>query len=182
MAINEEALMRVMAASVAQAVTQAVEALRQTGQHGGPKTADNMHKFYTRLEKFSGEAGNWKEWYYQFGVATSTYDQKTAAVMERVEKLELTEVTTDHIKLELGEEDERWLDGTKMGLFGVLGMLTSGEANFLVRSCEDKNGYTAWKRLYDRYNPKTLASLTAAWREVIRPKKTKGRTGSRKSH
>ena len=31
----------------------------------------------------------------------------------------------------------------------------------------------AWKRVYDRYNPKTPASLTAAWREVIRPKKVK---------
>ena len=35
------------------------------------------------------------------------------------------------------------------------------------------NGYVAWKKLYDRYNPKTPASLTAAWREVIRPKKLK---------
>jgi hypothetical protein len=43
----------------------------------------------------------------------------------------------------------------------------------LVRSCDDKNGYAAWKKLYDRYNPKTPASLTAAWREVIRPKKVK---------
>ena len=32
----------------------------------------------------------------------------------------------------------------------------------------------AWKRVYDRYNPKTPASLTAAWREVIRPKKLRG--------
>ena len=173
MAITEEALMRVMAASVAQAVAQAMEAFKQSEPHGGRKTADNMHKFYTRMEKFGGEAGKWKEWYYQFGVATGIYDQKTAAVMEKVEKMELTEVSTDHIKLELGDEDERWLDGTKLGLFGVLGMLTSGEANFLVRSCEDKNGYAAWKKLYDRYNPKTPASLTAAWREVIRLKKAK---------
>ena len=52
-------------------------------------------------------------------------------------------------------------------------MLTSGEANFIVRSCDDKNGYTAWKRLYDRYNPKTPASLTAAWRDVIKLKRAK---------
>ena len=49
--------------------------------------------------------------------------------------------------------------------------MTKGEANQLVRSCNDKNGYTAWKKLYDRFNPKTPASLTAAWRDVIRPKK-----------
>ena len=56
---------------------------------------------------------------------------------------------------------------------GIAALLTKGEANQLVRSCEDKNGYTAWKKLYDRFNPKTPASLTAAWRDVIRPTKIK---------
>ena len=132
-----------------------------------------MHKYYTRIDKFDGSTATWKEWHYQFEVATGTYDQKTAAVMGKIERMELPEATTDHIMVELEDEEENWVDSTKAGLFGVLGMLTTGEANFLVRSCEDKNGYTAWKKLYDRYNPKTPASLTAAWREVIRLKKAK---------
>ena len=51
--------------------------------------------------------------------------------------------------------------------------LTSGEPNGIVRSVEDRNGYVAWKKLYERYNPRTPASLTAAWRDVIRTKKIK---------
>ena len=47
-------------------------------------------------------------------------------------------------------------------------MLTKGEANQFVRSCEDKNDFVA---CHDRLNPKTLASITAAWRDVIRPTK-----------
>ena len=42
-----------------------------------------------------------------------------------------------------------------------------------MRSGEDKNGYTAWKKLHDRFNLKTPASLTAAWRDVIKPTKIK---------
>ena len=173
MSVNEEALLRVMATSVAQAVTQAMEAMRQTAGGGGPKAAKSLHKFYTRLEKFGGEDGRWKEWHYQFGVATNAYDTKTAMVMELVERIELTEITTDQIQLELEDAHEEWMTDTHAGLFSVLCLLTSGEANMLVRSCEDKNGYTAWKKLYDRFNPKTPASLTAAWREVVRPKKVK---------
>ena len=58
-------------------------------------------------------------------------------------------------------------------MFTVLSLLTNGEANQLVRSCDDKNGYTAWKKLYSRFNPKTPASLAAVLRDVIRPKKIK---------
>ena len=37
----------------------------------------------------------------------------------------------------------------------------------------DGDGFVAWKKLYDRYNPRTPASLTAAWRDVVRPKKVR---------
>ena len=178
MAITEEALVRVMAGAVAQAVAQAQEKMMeaiglQTGKGEGPKVAKSMHKFYTRLEKFGSDENKWKEWFYQFGVATSAYDKRTAAVMELVEAMEMTEVTTEQIMLELEGAKAEWMDNTQAELFSVLCLLTTGEANMLVRSCEDKNGYAAWKKLYDRYNPKTPASLTAAWREVIRPKKVK---------
>ena len=85
--------------------------------------------------------------------------------------MEIDEVNTAGIELGLNQEESDWMRETKADMFGVLSLLTKGEANLMVRSCEDKNGYVAWKKLYDRFNPKTPASLTAAWREVIRPKK-----------
>ena len=182
MAINEQALMQILntfqattAQSVAQAVHQVMEGIKQQGSSGGmgPKVTKSMHKYYTRLEKFGSEENKWKEWYYQFGVATSAYDTKTAAVMEAVESMDMTEANTGNIKTMLEEEQEAWMAGTQSELFSVLCLLTAGEANMLVRSCDDKNGYAAWKKLYDRFNPKTPASLTAAWREVVRPKKVK---------
>ena len=125
------------------------------------------------MDKFDGKAENWKEWHYQFIVAAHAYKDRNGALLEAIEKLELDAVDTEDIDLELERKDAECMTETKAEMFGVLCLLTSGEANVLVRSVVDKNGYTAWKRLFDRYNPRTPASLTAAWREVIRPKKIK---------
>ena len=40
-----------------------------------------------------------KEWYCQFGVATSTYSYKNAVLLEVVEGLEMDEVTTEDVEL-----------------------------------------------------------------------------------
>ena len=81
----------------------------------------------------------------------------------------------DHVarSTSMSQEKSEWMKRSQSEMFSVLSLLTKGEANQLVRSCEDKNGYAAWKKLYDRFNPKTPASLTAAWRDVIRSKKIK---------
>ena len=171
---------QMIAAAVQTSVQQAMEAMRRQQGAASPMEAaqprratENMHKFYNRLDKFSGQEGAWKEWYFQFGVATGAYDQQTAAVMEAVEGLAITEASTENLSLGLKEAEATWMESTQGQLFSVLCLLTAGEPNMLVRSCEDRNGYAAWKKLYDRYNPKTPASLAAAWREVIRPKKVK---------
>ena len=102
-------------------------------------------------------------------MATHAYSSKHGALLEIVERMELDEVSTETLKNQMTQEQKEWKERTQSEMF----MLTKGEANQLVRSCDDKNGYTAWKKLYDRFNPKTPASLTAAWRDVIRPKKIK---------
>ena len=69
---------------------QAFQQMVQTSAHGGTQTrasGNNLHKFYARLDKFAGDEGTWKEWWYQFGVATNAYDEKAAALMETIEKM-----------------------------------------------------------------------------------------------
>ena len=163
-------------ALVAEAVAQALAATATTRGDGGGGGSNNggaamIHKFYARLEKLDGD--QWKEWSYQFAVATNTYKPENGELLEAVEKLELDDVTTVDIELELSQKQADHMKATQAEMFGVLSLLTKGEANMLVRSCVDKNGYAAYKKLFDRYNPRTPASLTAAWREVIRPKKVK---------
>ena len=58
-AITEEGLARV----IAQAVAQAYEAASRAAPQGNRRTGDSMHKYYTRIEKFSGDPASWKEWH-----------------------------------------------------------------------------------------------------------------------
>ena len=51
------------------------------------------------------------------------------------------------------QEQKECMETTQSEMFSLLSLLTKGEANQLVKSCNDKNGYTAWKKLYDRFNP-----------------------------
>ena len=158
-------------ALVTAAVAEALAVTRTTGGGSVDKAGNNIHKYYSRVDKFNSE--DWKEWHYQFSVATHAFSDKHGALLEIVEQKDLDEVSTEYLELELNANEADWMHKTKAELFSVLTLLTKGEANQLVRSCVDMNGYTAWKKLYDRYNPKTPASLTAAWRDVIRPKKVK---------
>ena len=117
---------------------------------GGSSVSVQIHKHYARLEKLVPE--DWKEWQYQFGVATHGYSSKHGALLEIVERMELDEVSTETLKNQMTQEQKEWMERTQSEMFSVLSLLTKGEANQLVRSCDDKNGHTAWKKLYDRFN------------------------------
>ena len=97
-----------------------------------------------RLEKLVPE--DWKEWQYQFGVATHAYSSKHGALLEIVERLELDEVSTETLKNQMTQEQMEWMERTQSEIFSVLSLLTKGEENQLVMSCNDKNGYTACKK------------------------------------
>ena len=98
---------------------------------------------------------------------------KHSVLLEIVECMELDEVSTETLKNQMSQEQSEWMGRTQSEMFSVLSLWTKGEANQLVRSCDDKNGYTAWKKLHDRFNPQAPASLAAARRDVIRPSKVK---------
>ena len=97
MSLNEEALLRALAANnaaLAQTIMEAVSRMiPQTATAGEKRVTRNMHKYYSRLEKFGGDESKWKEWFYQFSVATNAYDVRAAQLLEEVEKMEFTEVT-----------------------------------------------------------------------------------------
>ena len=160
-----------VAEAVAQAVAQ-VMAQTMTQKVPGEQSAYDMRKTFERVEKFDGKAEGWKEWHYQFSVTMHEHSQKNGHVMDLVEKID-EEVSTEDLGIELSEEEAEWMHKTKDQVFSRLIQLTFGEPHGIVRSVEDRNGYVAWKKLYEWYNPRTPASLTAAWRDVIRTKKIK---------
>ena len=79
---------------VAEAVSQALLATPTARDNaGGSSVSVQIHKHYARLEKLVPE--DWKEWQYQFGVATHADSSKHGALLEIVERMELDEVSTD---------------------------------------------------------------------------------------
>ena len=133
-------------ALVQAAVTEAVRALGAAGVVGGGSTSKggNVHKHYTRLEKLEN-GDHWKEWHYQFGVATREFSEHNGALLGIIEAKEMDEVTTDDLELALTHGEAAHMRKTMGELFSVLTLLTKGEANQIVRSVEDLNGYAAWK-------------------------------------
>ena len=153
-----------------QAVLSAQTATTQ-GTGARPHNRD-VHKYFTRVDKL--ETGSqWREWHYQFRVAAKAFSEDMGMLLETVEKFDLQEVDTVKIQSKLSIGEEKIMDDYHGELYSVLSLMTKGEANQVVRGVADTNGYVAWKMLCDRFNPKTPASLTAAWREVIRPKRVK---------
>ena len=179
-AITEEGLGRAIASAMAQ-MWQQFQA-GATGQGGAAAAAPSsttsssklMHKQYSKVEKL-WSASDWKEWHFQFMVATKAASQEVGEAMESVQKLTLDEVTSQKIVDDVGIslEDEATIKRSRGELYSVLTMWTKGEPNQIVRNVANSDGYVAWKRLYDRYNPRTPASMAAAWREVIKTKKMK---------
>ena len=86
------------------------------------------------------------------------FNAENGALLEIVERMELDEITTESLEHEMSQEESEWMKRSQSEIFGVLSLLTKGEANQLVRSCEDKNGYAAWKKLYVRFDLTTPAS------------------------
>ena len=176
MAITADDFARAMQDMMRQFVTQLQSdaALRTpVGQTGGGVTSPSklIHKQYSKVEKFGGASNEWKEWHFQFIVATKAAALDVGQVLEALEPIKMDEVTDDIIRRNIDASSFPIMDRAKGELFSVLTLWTKGEANQIVRNVVDSNGFVAWKRLYDRFNPRTPASMAAAWREVIRTKK-----------
>ena len=158
-------------------VQQLAQLLGQTAQErqGANPRGDSrsLSKHFSKLDKFDGKDEAWKEWHFHFVTALGSYDVKAAETLEAVLGLVLAEATSEALEFAIEGDGAAMIDKLKGELYAIIGQYTTGEANVLVRSVDDRNGFVAMKRLYDRYNPRTPASLTQAWMEVVKPKRAK---------
>ena len=173
MQATAERMMQNQSVWMAHQAQTAAQAQPVPGTVGGAgRASTDTFKRYARMEKLAG-ADEWREWHYQFTVATKAQDANAGLLLEKVQGLMLLDPKTKEIIDELDPAEQSHANATAAELFNVLSLWTNGEANQIVRGVDDMNGYTAWKRLHNRFNPRTPASLASAWRDVIRPKKMK---------
>ena len=137
------------------------------------KSQSRYHRYFDKMERFVGKVEKWKEWSYQFAVTLRAADREAGELLETVQSFDMQIVSTSGLETVLVDAQEKVMQNTAARVFSALCLLTTDEANSIVRGVDDMNGYVAWKRLYDRYNPRTPASLTQAWLDVVNPRRAK---------
>ena len=130
-----------------QMVVQAIRAADGGGRaEGKPATRIIWEKAYKRVKKFDGNPGEWRQWAFQFRVATKAVDALTVEALDDVEKVK-TEVTTRMLGL-----DDKYLnkdiEQRSIEIYDILCMLCEGEALTIIQNVENTDGLVAWQKLF----------------------------------
>ena len=159
MAMSPEVL--VMLDALGKTIAAAIE---KSGGGGRDRRRGLEERHFRRVDKFDGR-GMWSDWSFTMKAAVRSANRETAEVMEWMEKNQnptMEELEQYVVDFEVNA------DGAE--LFDVLIGLTSGEALTVVRGIGDMNGYFAWKKLCERFNPNTPAKALALMMQVMSPK------------
>ena len=132
----------------AQELLQQIIELMQAGQArgGGPRRVLDTRGF--RLPEFDGEAGRFADWSFAFkrcirAMSPGAYDALVEAETSNLDAEESG--LTDDAKKTSGE------------VYDLLCQLCAGEAIAVIRGVHDCKGMLAWKKLNEKYRPRTLA-------------------------
>ena len=119
-----------------------------------------------RSDVFTGEQTKWDDWSFAFKRCVRSMSPETFKAMIEGE----TNVDAISEDVELTAEMER----RSAELYDVLCQYCTGEALMIVRSVDDMQGISAWQKLFQKYNPKTMARGLRVLVEVVNPPKAKG--------
>ena len=87
---------------------------------------------------------------------------------------EIIKAGKDHnLDVILRDSSEDDIFKASAGLYAMLSSLTTGEAMTVVRGVSGGDGWEAWSRLVNRFDPRTPAKALMAMMHVMQPKKWK---------
>ena len=160
------------------AVRAALQAARAEGAPAAPPPAHAAHegrttldeRHFRRCDKLSGT--NWKEFSFQFKTAVGSASPKIRDVLEQVAKsgkdndwdlfFDLLPEWTDEEARKGGQE-----------VYAALAALVTGDAMTVVRSVTNGNGWEAWSRLHNRFDPRTPAKALMMMMAVLQTRRAK---------
>ena len=117
-----------------------------------------------RVPEFDGKSSGFAEWCFAFrhairAMSSEAYELLCAAENRPVDALE---TGADVQEVQLSSE-----------LYDLLCQVCAGEAMAVLRSVDDCKGLYAWKKLLEKYRPKTMARQMKLLQEVLSPQKAK---------
>ena len=127
------------------------------GERGGSKRALDQRNF-RRIQTFTGGEAAWKDWAFQFRAALRGADRDMAAILDWVERAPDNIITYDVAAQFVEDQTD---ESKSAELYDVLCGILAGEGLTILRSLSDMDGFIAWKRLYQRFNPTNPAKALA---------------------
>ena len=169
--LQEVQTLRQMLAQQEQRHAQEIQRLQDKIMTTKTSCWDTMNKF-KNFKLFSGDSKEWDEFSTKFRSQVAAGDGGVAELMEEVEtkmvEAQVEEKNWHTVAME--NCDKEAVQDISVKLHNVLLILTTGEANAVVRRCRG-NGLWAWKKLSSTLNPRTLASGVKAISQVLNPGK-----------
>ena len=130
-------------------------AIEKSSSRGGGGHKGFNERHFRRVDKFDGKS-SWSDCCFTFKAAARSADKLVLEMMEWMEK----QATPKQEELDTHVVDIG-VDADGVDLFDTLVALTSGEALTIVRGTVNMNGFFAWKRLMEQFNPSTPAKALA---------------------
>ena len=156
MALNAQAA--ASAAATAAAAGAAMASAAATGASSGGRRQLDL-KGFNDVKSFAGGGDEWSEWSFVFGVAVNAQSRTAKNLMDQMAE------TNEDEEISIAEEM-----GLSAELYQVLCLKCHGEPLTIVRGA-DGNGFIAWKKLFNRYNPRTVARAMMDMVKVLTPGK-----------
>jgi hypothetical protein len=150
------------------AVRAALSAKAENDGKGVEKSGRLDERYFRRMDKYNGGTG-WKEFSFQFRTAAGAASDKIRVALDEIVK---------------GGKDPGWNDiflewtdpemkKAAAELYAMLSSLLTGEAMTVMRGIPNGDGFLAWSRLFNRYDPRTPAKSLMAMMVVMQPRKVK---------
>jgi hypothetical protein len=135
------------------------------GGGGGGGRRRRLDFKYLKIDTLNGEPSGWGDWAFAFRRAVRTVDLQCFTLMDKVEK-----VSEDFQESDLNRFCENGdVTGISSELYDMLCTTVKGEALMLLKSVDEYNGFVAWSKLHQRYNPRTTARAIKLMAEVVSP-------------
>ena len=141
------------------------------GTAPGAQVKSVESKVFKRMEVFKGNAGNWREWSFNFLTTLGGHNGPVADALSAVLKASAAPLTKDLLDLAVPAAIKTQHSGE---LFLLLCELTGAEANSLVRGVASKPefgrcGFAAFYALSHRFNPRTPGRALQFLLTVVNP-------------
>ena len=132
-------------------------------------------KCFSRLDKFAGGEEKWREWSYDFRMATATQNATVFEILNWIEE------NGEHTFGEIMQMDPEGIKNGRFNgmetidkeIFQHLVLSTEGEAKMVVKAVENADGFVAYSRLHAKHSRRTVARIMRIHKECMYPSQVK---------